>query len=226
MKRLSIAFILFTAIITATAAELKTLATWDFSQPLDSFAYPIRLRGDSKIENGMLMSSCADIAKANGADVVKNNKVFTPANAFSLTVEFMLNPDLPVQSKSGAMLWDSKYVVMPKDEKSVQHRGFSLWVNNKGGGKYSFGSAFGFGNKSAQTSSKNATITPNEKHTVKLLFSATGKVSYFLDGQLLGTVNTMAGPIAHSTYPPTFGDRHGSNFQALGGGIAKVVLQE
>ncbi len=226
MKKLTTIIVLFAAVITATAAELKTLATWDFSQPLDSFAYPIKLRGDSKIENGMLMSSCADIAKANGADVVKNNKVFTPANAFSLTVEFMQNPDLPVQSKSGAMLWDSKYVVMPKDEKSVQHRGFSLWVNNKGGGKYSFGSAFGFGNKSAQTSSKNATITPNEKHTVKLLFSATGKVSYFLDGQLLGTVNTMAGPIAHSTYPPTFGDRHGSNFQALGGGIAKVVLQE
>ena len=89
-------------------------------------------------------------------------------------------------------------------------------------GKYAFGSAFGFGSKSSQTTSKTATITPNEKHTVKLLFSAMGKVSYFLDGQLLGTVNTMAGPIAHSTYPPTFGDRHGSNFQALGGGIASI----
>ena len=67
MKKLTTIIALFAAIITATAAELKTLATWDFSQPLDSFAYPVKLRGDSKIENGMLMSSCADMSKASGA---------------------------------------------------------------------------------------------------------------------------------------------------------------
>ncbi|MBR4674394.1 MAG: hypothetical protein IKP00_08015 [Victivallales bacterium] len=226
MKRFSFAIILFAAIFTATCAELKTLATWDFSQPLDSFEYPLKLRGNSKIENGMLISYCDDISKANGAVAVKNNKVFTPANAFSLTIDFMLNPELPVQARSGTVLWDSKYVFMPKEEKSVQHRGFALWIRNRGGNNYVFMSAFGFGSKSAQTSSKSTTITPNEKHTVKLLFSATGNVSYFLDGRPLGTVHTIAGPIAHSTYPPTLGDRHGSNFQSLGGGIAKVVLQE
>ena len=115
MKKLTTIIALFAAIITATAAELKTLATWDFSQPLDSFAYPVKLRGDSKIENGMLMSSCADMSKASGASIVKNNKVFAPANAFSLTIDFMLNPDLPVQAKTGAVLWDNKYVFLPKD---------------------------------------------------------------------------------------------------------------
>ena len=225
MKKVSI-FLCFAAIVTAISAELKTLATWDFSEPLDSFQYPVKLRGDSKVENGMLMSSCADISKASGAVALKNNKNFTPANAFSLTVDFMLDPSLPVQSSKSAVLWDSKYVYQPKEEASVQHRGFALWVNSRGDGTYCFGSAFGFGKSSSQVTSKTKTISPNEKHTVKLLFSGTGKVSFFLDGESLGTFGVNPGFLAHSTYPPTFGDRHGSNFTALGGGIAKIVLQE
>lgn len=220
-----IAFILcLLAFSFAGAAELKEIASWDFgsNDPLNSGTFPLKLRGDAKIENGMLICGGEDINKPNGAVMVKNDKAVTPKDAFSITVEFMLDDTLKRQNKGNAILWDSKYVMLPKNK--TQHKGFQLAV--KTGKSHSFVAAFGFGDKSASATSNSITLTQKEKHTVKMIFTATGKVTFICDGKNLGTKPVPTGPIVHSAYPPVIGDRHSTNYSVLGGGIYKVTLKE
>ncbi len=227
MKKLSLVLLCLAALISLGAAENKIIAQWDFTSadPLNNGTYPLILRGDAKIENGMLISEGDSVSKPYGAKMKNNPREITPANAFSLTVEFMFDPAMKRQNKSAGYLWDSKYVALPGDPKSKQHRGFFL-AHKISGDNSSFTAAFGFGNVSAQVNSNSIKLEPKVKHTVKLSFTATGRVSFECNGKNLGTRPVPPGPLAHSMYSPSIGDRHSSNNATLGGGIYKVTLKE
>ena len=59
-----------------------------------------------------------------------------------------------------------------------------------------------------------------------MLFNAAGKVTFMLDGNVVGECSVPAGSLAPATIPTTVGDRQGSNYYPFGGSIKSVVIKE
>jgi len=215
---------LFLLAAAALSAEDKIIASWDFSQkePLNSGTVKLVLRGKSVIENGMLIASNSDKTKPSGAVVwAKSVKELTPQGAFSLSVTFMIGSAWTRPARQYAYLFDTKYV----ENRDKFHKGFMFYLATADGKSFAPCAAFGFGEKSVSARGKTVTLKPDELHTAEVLFSGTGKVSFIMDGKPCGTGNVPTGAVESSKYAPVIGDRVGSDYGPLGGGIRKVVLK-
>ena len=124
------------------------------------------------------------------------------------------------------MIYDSKYVAMPKSEAQKRyHKGFMFFLMPRGKNIYRICGAFGYGGTSAQAVSKDVEIKPDMPCTVSMLFTATGKVTFSLNGKAVGTVNVPAGNIAVPEGNIAFGDRVGANYFPLGGVLKSLEIK-
>lgn len=217
------------AAAVAYGAPGDTVAEWDFGRPdVMTGKYALKLRGNAKIEDGRLAILTNDMAKPDGAAAVKIFPELTPPAAFTVEATFALDGKYERARSMNAMLWDSKYVILPGDgEKDrPRHTGFMLFLRPGGKDQYTPAAAFGYGDKSAQVYGKAVTIAPDVEHTLGMTFSATGKVTFMLDGAPAGSATVPAGSVAPAKAAVVLGDRIGSNYWPLGGRLRKIVLKE
>ncbi|MBO5924020.1 MAG: hypothetical protein J6Q81_05855, partial [Lentisphaeria bacterium] len=202
------------------------LAKWDFSDPA-SYA-DMKIRGkDTTIANGAVKVMTPSVMVPGGittTEVIPSN---TPPKAFELEAEFALSSQYKRYKNYQAMIIDSKYVSRPgnKPKDMPRHSGFMVNIQPRGNGKYRFNAAFGFGKTSSEVYSKDIVLEMDKFYNIKMLFTATGKVVFTLDGQVIGECTVPAGSLAPATLPTTIGDRHGSNYYPFGGSIKKVIIK-
>ncbi len=229
MKKTAFYATVSTLLAVFTLAAAAPIAEWDFARP-DAAAgkFPLKMRGETKIDNAKLTVLNADPTKPAGAATAEIHPELTPAKAFTLSVTFELDGTFRRSAKSNAMLWDSKYVTAPDDAQKKFHNGFQLFLEpmRPQPDQFRIAAAFGYGDKSARARSGVVTIAPDRVHTVDMLFTATGKVEFTLDGVPAGSAALPTGAVAAAERGVVLGDRHGSYFWPLGGRISKVVLRE
>ena len=127
------------------------------------------------------------------------------------------------------MIYDAKYVSMPKGEKQskLYNRSFMFFLQPRGKkDEYRLGAAFGFGNISAMAFSKNFELKTGKSCTVSMHFTALGKVIFYLNGKQLNTATVPSGVLTPGKVNPVLGNRVGSNYAALGGRIKKLVIKK
>ena len=115
----------------AYGAPGDTVAEWDFGRP-DAMTgkYALKLRGNAKIEDGRLTILTNDMAKPDGASAVKIFPELTPSAAFTVEATFALDGKYERTKGMNAVLWDSKYVMLPGDgeKERPRHTGFMLFL--------------------------------------------------------------------------------------------------
>lgn len=203
------------------------LAKWDFSDPA-SYAN-MNIRGkNTKIANGAIEVMTPSVTAPGGITTVDIFPDNTPSRAFELEAEFALSSQYKRFKNYQAMLIDSKYVSRPgnKPKDMPRHTGFMVSIQPRGNGKYRFNAAFGFGKTSSEVYSKDITLEMDKFYNLKMLFTATGKVVFTLDGNVVGECTVPSGSLAPATLPTTIGDRHGSNYNPFGGSIKKIIIKE
>ncbi len=204
-----------------------TIACWDFTAPgaLDG-VIPLTLRGKSKLDGGLVVLE-NDIAKAGGAQTRRIVAALTPENAFSIEATLVFDPTYQRAKNMSAMIFDNKYVSMPSSAKQASmHSGFQFSLRPYGKDRYQPTVALGFGDKSAEVRGKACEMAPGVPHTVKMLFTAAGKVVFTVDGKEAGVCDVPPGPLAPAVNRASLGDRVGSNFNALGGKLLKVIIKK
>lgn len=203
------------------------LSNWDFSKPETYKNMNIRGK-DTKIAAGAVTIMGEGFATANGITTQEIDANNTPGKAFELEAVFALNSNFKRYKNNPSMLIDSKYVARPGNSAKdmPRHTGFMVNIQPRGNGKYRFVAAFGFGKSSAEVYSKDFALTPDKFYTLKMLFTATGKVVFSLDGNVVGECVVPAGSLAPATIPTTIGDRQGSNYYPFGGSIRSIVIKE
>ena len=203
------------------------LVNWDFSQPetyKDMF-----IRGkNTKVANGAVTVMGSGIAGVGGITTKEIEPANTPARAFELETEFALSSQFKRFRTNPSMIIDSKYVARPGNgvKDMPRHTGFMVNLQPRGGNKYRVVAAFGFGKNSAEAYSRDLTLELDKFYNLKMLFTATGKVVFTLDGENIGECVVPAGSLAPANLPTTVGDRHGSNYYPFGGSIKKIVIKE
>ena len=226
MKRICTIFA--AAILAAASVHAGVIAEWDFSDK-DALNGKYRLvtRGASSLADGRLVVPYTGIEKPAGAITARVYPELSPKRAFSLAIVFRLDEK---QRGSNSILWDSKYVASPGDNPAHAryHRGFqlSLDVNSREKDSYYPRVFLGFGQESVQKHGRAVLVEPGRDHTLTMFFDSCGKLRFEFDGQDAGSATVRPGALAPADLPVTLGDRHGSNFMALGGGISKVTLSE
>ncbi len=215
------------ALLGAVRLDGKVLVDWDFTKA-DALngAIPLTLRGTSRLDGGLVAME-ADRTKPSGAESRSAGAALSPAGAFSLEISFVLDARYQRPKGNSAMLLDTKYVAMPKAGQEKLHRGFQVSLRPAGKDRYTPVAAFGFGASSAQVSGKKGcTLKPGVPHTLKMVFTGTGKVSFELDGADAGEAEVPGGPIAPSRQKVAVGDRSGSLYHSLGGKVLRLRLSE
>ena len=207
-------------------ASDKIIGNWDFQKKdVLQGKYPLKLRGKSSLGETGLAVPVGEKNAPGGAVLAGKHPELTPENAFSVTADIILDKE-EKRSGSWMMLYDTKYVAMPRTAKQAHlHKGFMFFLVPRGNDVYRLGGAFGFGETSAQVFSRNITLTPQKKYRLSMLFNATGKVFFKVDGKVVGTQNVSAGNIAVPEVLTVFGDRVGANYFPLGGTLAKLELR-
>ena len=219
-------FPLFFLSVCIFAAEAKTLKSveWDFS-PDKRVLKDFSLRGKSSFTPQGLHIPAENSSRPGGALLKKGP--FPPLpSAFSLEAEFVLD-ELPRSVSSRAMLLDSKYVPRPVNEAQKKyHKGFMLFLNVRGKNLYRPGAAFGYDTESVQITGKDITLLPHVPYVLKLYYSGTSKVEFFLNGKKISTHTVPAKKVTPAAQSAVFGDRIGSLYQPLGGTLKRVRITE
>ena len=203
------------------------LASWDFSKP--ETLGDLTVRGKStKIADGALqVLTEGDLAQTGGAQAKTIDPMHTPENAFDIEAVIALSSTYKRKGNNQAAIFDSKYVARPDNSpKSLpRHTGFMFYLQPRGGDNYRMGAAFGYGKSSAEATSKEFKLEKDKDYTVKMHFSASGKVVFYLDGKEVSAVSVPAGALAPATLAAVLGDRIGSNYYPFGGSIKKVEIK-
>ena len=182
----------------------------------------LKLRGSSKLDKNGLSVLDADIKKPSGA-LLLGLPEYTPKNAFEITADVTLDSNFK-RTSNWAMIFDSKYVAKPAAG-SPYHKGFMFFLMPRGNNVYRFGAAFGYGKESVQVSGKDMTLLPGKPYQLSMLFTATGNVSFFLNGKLVSKAVVPAGSVAVPDGNIVIGDRLGANYYPFGGTIRKLELK-
>lgn len=216
-----------TSFAISGAEKNNNIAEWDFSsRSVLQGKYAVALRGNSRLTSDGLAVNSSDVQKSAGAILKKTLPETNPENAFAIKTEFIISGQNKPLSNT-AMLYDTKYVAIPRDNKQMRyHRGFMLYLFSHGNNVYQPGAAFGFGNTSSRVSGKKITVEPGLRHTLEMHFSATGKVEFIFDGKSAGKASVPAGTIAKPEIKAVFGDRAGAVYQPFPGTICKVKLEK
>ena len=203
------------------------LANRDFSNPA---AYEnMFVRGKStKVADGAVTVMTENFAAPGGITTKEIDAINTPSRAFELETEFALSSKFKRYRSNPSMIIDSKYVARPGNSPKdlPRHTGFMVNIQPRGGNKYRVAAAFGFGKTSVEVFSRDLTLELDKFYNLKMLFTATGKVVFTLDGENIGECIVPAGSLAPANLPTTIGDRHGSNYYPFGGSIKKVIIKE
>ena len=217
--------LLLSALLSLVAAEPTTIAEWDFTTPgALSGAIPLDLRGASKLEGGLVVLE-EDPSKPSGAITKRIIPSLTPANAFSIEATIVLDADFRRPRGFRAMLFDNKYITLPAPSQAKFHGGVQFWLQPADPFCYAPAAAFGFGASSKQVQGVTRAMKPGVPHTVKLHFTAAGRVFFTVDGEDCGGGEVPAGPLAPAANGTALGNRCGSQYHALGGKLLKVVLR-
>ena len=209
------------AVAETALGEVK----WDFTKAaVLKGKYAPKLRKNAKLADGLAVTG-ADVKVPGGALLSGRFPALTPANAFEITAEIVLDGKFK-RTGNWAVIYDSKYVAMPRSEAQKRyHKGFMFFLMPRGKDIYRIGGAFGFGETSAQAVSKDVEIKSDVPCRVSMLFSATGKVTFSLNGKAVSTVNVPAGNIAVPDGNTAFGDRVGANYYPLGGVLKTLEIK-
>ena len=218
------AILTLTLLFSALAgAPFKNLS-WDFTSQdvLKKTPFPV-LRGSTLTPRGVKNIN-TDPRRPGGA-VLK--KVFntTPPDAFEIKAEVILEKNFK-RTTLPAMIFDSKYVARPGLKQQQFHKGFMFYLIPRGENIYRPGAALGFGKESVQIQGRNVTLTPGIPHSLSMLFTATGKVTFKVNGKINHTVNVPPGNLASSPLRSTFADRIGANYQPLGGTLCRLEIKK
>ena len=203
------------------------LANWDFSDP--ATYENMFVRGKStKVADGAVTVMTENFAAPGGITTKEIEAANTPARAFELETEFALSSQFKRFRTNSSMIIDNKYVARPGNgaKDMPRHSGFMVNLQPRGGNKYRAAAAFGFGKTSVEVYSRDLTLELDKFYNLKMLFTATGKVVFTLNGENIGECVVPAGSLAPANLPTTIGDRHGSNYYPFGGSIKKIVIKE
>ena len=221
LKNLFVCFSVFSGILLS-AGTGEIIAAWNFQ---DNSAlkgkFPVKLRGKTVLDKSGLHVPVVSFRQSGGAILLKNSPALSPADAFEITAQLVLDADAG-KVPGRRMIYDAKYVPAPNSAAQKKyHRGFMFFLVSNGKNIFRPGAAFGFGDSSIQSYGKNIELIPGRKHLLSMLFNATGKVSFYVDGKLNHTGNIPAGKVAFSGITPVLGDRAGANYQPLQGRLLK-----
>ena len=197
---------------------------WDFS-PAKRVVKDFSLRGKSSFTSQGLHTPAENSSRPGGALLKKEAfPILTPA--FSLETEFLLD-EVPRSVSSRAMLLGCKYVPLPNSAAQKKyHKGLMLFLNVRGKDLYRPGAAFGYGDESVQITGKDISLRPGVPYVLKLCYSGTSKVEFFLNGKKISTHTVPARSVMPPALPAIFGDRTGSLYQPLGGTLKRVRITE
>ena len=227
MKNIINAALFLLLAATLYAADNNIIAQWDFSnKDVLKSRYALVLRGTTVIKDNALTATNDNFSKPAGAVTINADDALTPENAFKIEAVINLDKDFK-RTQNWGFIYDSKYVSMPVSaaHKERYNCGFMFFLQSRGKDLYRLAGAFGYGDSSAMAFSKDFPLAPGRDHTVAMHFTGTGKVNFYLDGNLLNTTTVPAGVLARSQFPrAVLGDRIGSNYAALGGVLKKLVI--
>ena len=210
----------------SSLADGSVIGSWNFTdQSVLKGKYSLKLRGKASLSESGLSVLNEDIKQPCGAILSGYFPELTPPDAFEVSAKIVLDAKF-LRTGNRAMIFDSKYVMMPGASQGRYHKGFSFFLSPVGDNVYRMGAAFGFGSTSAQVASRKVTLVPGTEYTLLLRFSATGKVYFAVNGKNAGTANVPAGSIAPSEVNFTFGDRAGANYHPLGGTLKSLEIRK
>ncbi len=213
----------------ALADEGKVIAQWDFKAGKTASAdgkFEGTLRGTTSLGPNGLVLPAVPVSKAGGLAMANNYPELTPQGPFRMEITFRPEKEITA-GKPTIMLWDSKYIVTPKeDDKSKRsHSGFALGLR-KSGNKWRAAAFFGYGTSSLSVTSLPFALDPAEFQTLTMDYAPT-RVLFSLNGQLISAAQIEApGPLAPTAFRPVIGDRYGSNYWSFEGEIAALTLRE
>ena len=226
LKNLFVCFTLFAGMLLS-AGTGEIIAAWNFQ---DGSAlkgkFPVKLRGKTVLDKSGLHVPAASFRQSGGAILLKNSPALSPADAFEISAHLILDENAG-KVPGRRMIYDAKYVPVPNSTAPKKyHRGFMFFLVSNGKNIFRPGAAFGFGSSSIQSFGKNIALIPGRKYQFSMIFNATGKVSFYVDGKLNHTGNIPAGKVAFSGITPVLGDRAGANYQPLQGKLLKLEIRK
>ena len=199
-------------------------SSWDFTSKKVLQNSPATvLRGSTLTPQG-LRNVNTDPRKPGGA-VLKKFFNTTPPDAFEITATMSLDKDFK-RTNAPSMIFDSKYVARPGKKQQEFHKGFMFFLMPRGKNTYRPAAALGYGRESVQVSGRDTVLLPGVPHTLAMLFTATGKVIFKVNGKINHTVTVPPGNLAASTLRAAFADRIGANYQALGGTLNRIRIKK
>ena len=205
----------------------KLAAEWDFSKPdvLTAGTFPLKLRQGAEIKDGFLISQTADPKIPGGAVARKIHPELDFPGAFGAEAVFRVD-DVADVREDMLVLFDNKYSVGQYGGSNGYYGGFILALRPQGNYEFQPFASFGFGKISCEAAGRLVRLEPGKPHTLKMLFSGVGNVSFQIDGKDAGSGMVEFGRMAKARYPVCIGDRTGSMFRPFGNGIAKITLYE
>ena len=226
LKNLFVCIFMFSGMYLS-AGTGDIIAAWNFRNPsVLKSRFALKLRGKTVLDKQGMHIPAGKVREIGGAIVLKNTALLSPADAFKITAQLIL--DGSAGEKSGRlMIYDSKYVPMPGSAAQKKyHRGFMFFLVSNGKNIFRPAAAFGLGESSVQSFGRNILLSPGKKYQISMEFNATGKVSFYVDGKLNHQGSIPAGKVAPSGVTPVLGDRAGANYQPLQGRLLELEIRK
>lgn len=215
------------------ASGPHVIALWQFlpgqeTSDNSGHGHNLRLRGRSRFVPAGMFGHCLECFPSagnkdtpNGA-VAKNHPALSPSGAF--TLELWIKPKPELAECDTAFLLDKKYLHYPRDVPTA-NRDYCLYLRRSGPEKFRLVAYLGFGNDSAEFTSREVTLEPDRWVHVAFSYDGAGTGRFFLNGEAVGrTFHPGRGPIVAGEYDLVIGDRYGSLYSGFPGWIDQVRI--
>ena len=151
----------------------------------------------------------------------------TPSGAFRLLIRFQIDAAAMTAQpdKKLMVLADNKSNFWPPANGGIPaNSGFGVVLEKRGERYWAPAVYLGYGEQSAKVSGVTADLQDGKPHTLEVLFSGTGDVTFLIDGKRNAAGRVPPGGLAPAHYPFCIGDRAGASYWSFEGAIAGLEL--
>lgn len=211
----------------------NVIALWQFlpgQETVDNstHGHDLRLRGQSRFAGDGVFGNCLECFASTGqrdagnGAVVRNHPSLSPTGAF--TLELWIKPKPELAECDLAFLLDKKYLHYPRETPQA-NRDYCLYLRRTGPGKFRLVAYLGFGNDSAEFTSREVVLESGRWVHIAFSYDAAGVGRFFLNGEPVGrTVHPGRGAIVPGQYDLVIGDRYGSLYWGFPGWIDQARI--
>ncbi|HJN16342.1 MAG TPA: LamG domain-containing protein, partial [Armatimonadota bacterium] len=217
----------------ADAAGPDVIGLWQFDagaegEDSSGNGHALVLRGDSgyvaegKFGGGLeSFPASTEHDVAQGA-VAQDHDALSPAGAFTIEAWFKPRPEMYDQAR--AVIIDKKYYYYANDAPTANND-YCLYLSRAGENRVRVIAFLGYGDDSAQYTSSDVDVLPDEWYHVAFTYDGAGTGRFFLNGTRIGkTTHEGRGPVSPGVYGFAIGDRHGSTHVGFPGFIDQVRI--